>query len=330
MELKHQVLKLLEEHRGRSISGSKLADRLFVTRSSVWKAVKVLQKEGYNISAITNKGYCLLPENDILSAESIRPYLKGAAVDFLLDVRQTVTSTNTLAKALAAGGAKEGTVIVASEQTEGRGRMGRSFYSPSSTGVYLSIILRPKLNLSDSLLITTGAAVAAAKAIEAIAGVKAGIKWVNDIFVEGKKVCGILTEASLNFESGGLEYAVVGIGINISTENFPDTLKSIAGSIFTNKPGDRPVSSLLIAELLNNIAECMNSLTDRKYLQEYRERSFLIGQDILVMKGNEEKPAKAIELDDQARLIVRYEDQTLETLSSGEVSIRPIQRTSHE
>lgn len=327
MELKHQVLKQLEENRGNSISGSRLADKLFVTRSSIWKAVKALQKDGYNIEAVTNKGYCLLTDNDILSAESIRPYLKGEAAGFHLDVRQTVTSTNTLAKALAADHAKEGTVIIASEQTEGRGRMGRSFYSPGSTGVYLSIILRPKLNLADSLLITTGAAVAVAKAIETVAGVRAGIKWVNDIFVAGKKVCGILTEASINFESGGLEYAVVGIGVNISTTSFPDNIKAVAGSVFSKKPGDQPVSSILTAEILNNIAESMNSLTDRKYLEEYRERSFLIGRDILVVKGTDEKPAKAVEIDDQARLVVRYEDQTLETLSSGEVSIRPIKRS---
>jgi BirA family biotin operon repressor/biotin-[acetyl-CoA-carboxylase] ligase len=326
MELKHQVLKQLEENRGNSISGSKLADNLFVTRSSIWKAIKVLQKEGYSIEAVTNKGYCLLADNDILSSECIRPYLTGEAAGFHLDVRQTVTSTNTLAKAMAADGAAEGTVVIASEQTEGRGRMGRSFYSPGSTGIYLSIILRPKLNLTDSLLITTGAAVAVAKAIETVAGVRAGIKWVNDIFVAGKKVCGILTEASINFESGGLEYAVVGIGVNISTTNFPDNLKSVAGSVFNKKPGDQPVSSILTAEILNNIAGCMNSLTDRRYLQEYRERSFLIGHDILVVKGKDEKPAKAVEIDDQARLVVRYEDQTLETLSSGEVSIRPIKR----
>lgn len=324
MELKHQVLKILEENRGNSVNGAKLAEELFVTRSSIWKAVKSLQKDGYHIEAVTNKGYCLLSQNDIVSAESILPFLKGDAVNFALEVRQTVTSTNTLAKEMASKGAREGTVIIAREQTEGRGRMGRTFYSPEDSGIYFTIILRPKLNLEDSLLITTGAAVAVAKAIEAIAKVDASIKWVNDIFVDGKKVCGILTEASLNFESGGLEYAVVGIGINIETRSFPEEIKNIAGSIFRDKPGNAPVTSLLVAEVLNNFAQCMNSLTDKLYLEEYRKRSFLIGRNILVLKGKETTPAKAIAIDDKAHLVVEYEDHTTEPLISGEVSIRQV------
>ena len=322
MDLKQQVLGILEANRGYSISGSKLAKELYVTRSAVWKAIKALEKDGYNITAITNKGYCLLDNNDIVSFESILPYLEGDAKNFSLDVRKSVTSTNTISKELAGQGAKEGTVIIANEQTAGRGRLGRSFYSPNSTGVYFSIILRPKLTLEDSLLITTSIAVAVAKAIEVVAQVKADIKWVNDIFVNDKKVCGILTEASLNFESGGLEYAVVGIGINISTTTFPDDIKPVAGSIFKDKPNNTPVTSLLVAQVLNNIADCMNSLTNKEYLEEYRKRSFLIGKDILVIRGTSSDPAKAIDIDDKARLIVEYENKEKEVLSSGEVSVR--------
>lgn len=324
MELKHQVLKILEENRGSSVNGAKLAESLFVTRSSIWKAVKALQREGHSITAVTNRGYCLLSQNDILSAESIRPYLRGRAADFSLDVRQSVTSTNTLAKAIASEGAREGTIIIAGEQTEGRGRMGRSFYSPGATGIYLSLILRPQLNMEDSLLITTATAVAVARAIEKTAGVRAGIKWVNDIFVGGKKVCGILTEASINFETGGLEYAVVGIGVNVSTTDFPTSIQETAGSLFLQKPENLPITTLLTAEILNQLSECMETLTDRNYLEEYRHRQIIIGKNILVLKGNESRPAKALTIDDQARLIVEYEDKTQETLSSGEVSIRPL------
>ena len=326
MELKHQVLKILEENRGNVINGAKLAGELFVTRSSIWKAMKALQKDGYRIEAVTNKGYCLLPNNDIVSLESITPFLKGNATNFILDVRQSVTSTNTIAKEMAAQGAIEGTVIIAREQTEGRGRMGRSFYSPNSSGIYFTIILRPTLNLEDSLLITTATAVAVTQAIETVANVKAVIKWVNDIFVAGKKVCGILTEASLNFESGRLEYAVVGIGINIETKDFPTEIQQIAGSLFTDRPNDTPITSMLVAEVLNNLANCMNSLTDKRYLEEYRNRSFLIGKDILVLKGQQTTPAKAITIDEKARLVVEYEDKTIEALVSGEVSIRPINK----
>jgi BirA family transcriptional regulator, biotin operon repressor / biotin---[acetyl-CoA-carboxylase] ligase len=322
MELKQQILQILEQNRGSSVNGAKLAAELYVTRSAIWKAVKALQKEGHHITAVTNKGYCLHAGNDIVSAESIYPHLKGAAAGFNLEVRQTVTSTNTLAKEMAAQSAPEGTVLIALEQTEGRGRMGRTFYSPASSGIYFSIILRPILKLEDSLLITTAAAVAVSKAMEEVIGVAPGIKWVNDIYLGDKKVCGILTEASLNFESGSLEYAIVGIGINTWTKDFPEELRPVAGALLNEKPSDSPITSLLVAEILNQLAQCMNTLTDRKYLEEYRRRSFLIGKDILVLKGKDTQNAKAIDIDDKARLVVEYEDGSVEALNSGEVSVR--------
>lgn len=322
MELKQQILKMLEENRGNSVNGALMAEELSVTRSAIWKNIKQLQKEGHHIDAVPNRGYSLSSSNDILTAESIRPYLKGRASNFHLDVRTSVTSTNTLAKEMAAEGAAEGTVIIATEQTEGRGRMGRSFYSPASTGLYLSLILRPKLDINDSLLITTSAAVAVAQAIEKLTQDNVQIKWVNDLYMNDKKVCGILTEASLNIENGGLEYAVVGIGINVSTSKFPKDLETIAGSIFTKKPGNQPTTSILAAEVLNNLSDAMDKLTDHSYLSEYKKRSFLIDKDIYVLRGKEMFTAKAVDVDDRARLVVEYPDKTREALSSGEVSVR--------
>ncbi len=322
MELKQQILKTLEENRGNSVNGAMMAEMLSVTRSAIWKNIKQLQKEGHHIDAVPNRGYRLKASNDILTAEGIAPYLKNRAQDFHLDVRKSVTSTNTLAKEMASKGAAEGTVVLASEQTEGRGRMGRSFYSPNSTGLYLSLILRPKLDINDSLLITTSAAVAVAQAIEQLTDNDAQIKWVNDIFMNGKKVCGILTEASLNIENGGLEYAVVGIGINVTTKEFPMNIENIAGSIFSEKPEDQPITSILAAEILNNLSDSMDNLTARSYLSEYKKRSFLIGKDIYVLKGKDTFLAKAIDIDDRARLVVEYSNKSREALSSGEVSVR--------
>ncbi len=322
MDLKQKILKMLEANRGRNVNGSIMAEKLSVTRTAIWKNIKQLQDEGYQINAVRNLGYCLKNSNDILTAESIAPYLRGKSKSFQFDVRKTVTSTNTLAKEMAVSGAPEGTVVIATKQTEGRGRMGRSFYSPASTGLYLSLILRPKLDLNDSLLITTSAAVAVAKAIESITNNEVQIKWVNDLFMNDKKVCGILTEASLNIENGGLEYAVVGIGINVTTQEFPDDIKKIAGSIFSDKPENKPITSILAAEVLNNLSASMDNLTDHSYLLEYKKRSFLIGKELIVLKGNDTKPAKAIDIDDRARLIVEYLDGTKEALSSGEVSVR--------
>lgn len=322
MELKQQILKILEENRGDTVNGALMAETLFVTRSAIWKNIKQLREEGYHIEAITNRGYCLKSSNDILTSQSIAPFLTGRAASFNIDVRKTVGSTNTLAKEMAVNGEPEGTVIIAAEQTNGRGRMGRTFFSPSSTGLYLSLILRPRINLDDSLLITTSTAVAVAKAIEKLTKNDIQIKWVNDLFMNEKKVCGILTEASLNVENGGLEYAIVGIGINITTNNFPDDIKSIAGSIFSNKPQNIPITSMLAAEVLNNLAEAMVNLTDKRYIEDYKKRSFLIGKEINVIKGKKAYRAIAVDLDNKARLLVRYPDFTTEVLSSGEVSIR--------
>ncbi len=322
MELKQQILEILEANKGNYINGALMAKKLFVSRNAIWKNINQLKHEGYNINAVRNLGYCLENSNDILSVESITPNLLHKAKSFTLDVSKTVTSTNTLAKKKAIEGADEGTVILATEQTEGRGRMGRVFYSPASTGLYLSIILRPKLSLEDSLLITTSCAVAVAQAIEKLTKKDVQIKWVNDLFMNGRKVCGILTEASLDLENGGLQYAVVGIGVNVITKDFPDDLKSTAGSIYQEKPEGKPIMSFLAAEILNSISHIMDDLTSRSYLTEYKKRSFLIGKDIFVLRGNDRQGAKAIDIDDRARLVVEYPDNTREALSSGEVSVR--------
>lgn len=323
MDTKNKVLEYLEGNKGISVSGGKIAEKLGVTRSAVWKAIKSLQDEGYSITAVTNKGYCLSEKNDIISAESIKPFLNKTTKNMDIQVFKIIDSTSNYAKKLAQEGAPEGTVIISEEQTQGRGRMGREFYSPSSTGIYMSIILRPKMSVEDSLLITTSVAVAVAKAIEKIAYIDTQIKWVNDIYFNGKKLCGILTEASLDFESGGLEYAVVGIGINVSTvqDSFPTSIQKTVTSIFPNK-SPRPVRSILIGEVLNNIAECCDNITDKSYLDEYRKRSFLIGKSIVVINNDTRTNARAIEIDDKARLVVRFDDGKTQALNSGEVSVR--------
>ncbi len=323
MELKHAVLTFLENNRGNNISGASLASELKVTRSAVWKAIKALQDEGYDITAMTNKGYCLAENSDILSAMSISPFLSGQASDFKLEVFKTIDSTNNYAKKLAQLGSPQGTVIISEEQTAGRGRLGRSFFSPPSTGIYMSIILRPRVSAEHSLLITTSVAVAVAKAIEDTTGIETQIKWVNDIYYSGKKICGILTEASMDFESGGLEYAIVGIGINVSTmrEEFPEQLKETATSIFSRKI-KRSIRSALIGEILNNISRICNNVENAEFLEEYKKRSFLIGQDIWVISNDKYEPAVAIDIDEKARLVAQFPDGSIKLLNSGEVSVR--------
>ena len=216
MSTKEKLLELLEENREEYLSGEELAGTLAVSRAAVWKAVKSLQQEGYPIDAVTNRGYRLSRGGDRLSAPGIRKYLKGACRELPITVVEETQSTNTALRALAEAGAPEGTVYIAQSQTGGRGRMGRSFFSPAGTGLYLSLLLRPTTwEPARAAQLTAAAAAAMCEAIREVTGKEPGIKWVNDLLLDGKKVCGILTEASFSMESGVLEYAVLGLGVNV-------------------------------------------------------------------------------------------------------------------
>lgn len=323
MDVKKMVLSYLENNKGKSISGAKIADEICVSRTAVWKAIKSLEKSGYCILATTNKGYCLQENSDKLSAQSIKPFLNYNLKNIDMQVFDTIDSTNSYAKKLAQEDAKPFTVIIAEEQTKGKGRLGRSFYSPHSSGIYMSIILRPKMSAKEALLITTSTAVAVSKAIESVCYLDTQIKWVNDIYSDGKKLCGILTEASIDFETGGLEYAIVGIGINVTTSDndFPEEISNIATSIYPRSK-TRAVRSRIIAEVLNNLSLYGERLGDKDILDEYKKRSFLLGKEIYVIEGDKKTPATAIDLSDTAELIVEFADGTKKALNSGEVSVR--------
>jgi len=286
MSVKDEVLKELENNKGDYISGGQLADNLGVSRNSVWKAIKALEKSGYEINAIPNKGYCLAEKNDILSSYSIKQHLKNPHLD--ISVFSSVTSTNTILKEMAEQGAKEGTVIIAEEQTAGRGRTGKQFYSPKGTGIYISILLRPDIPAEESLFLTTSAAVATARAIEDVSDKRSLIKWVNDIYLEDKKTCGILTEGAFNVETGKLDYAIVGIGINVCIPDggFPDNIKDIATAIFDKQTDSINKRSILIANLLDYFMEYYKDFKSKSYVKEYIERSMIIGKTITVIEGS--------------------------------------------
>ena len=322
MSVKDEVLKELENNKGDYISGGQLADNLGVSRNSVWKAIKALEKSGYEINAIPNKGYCLAEKNDILSSYSIKQHLKNPHLD--ISVFSSVTTTNTILKEMAEQGAKEGTVIIAEEQTAGRGRTGKQFYSPKGTGIYISILLRPDIPAEESLFLTTSAAVATARAIEDVSDKRALIKWVNDISLEDKKTCGILTEGAFNVETGKLDYAIVGIGINVCIPDggFPDNIKDIATAIFDKQTDSINKRSILIANLLDYFMEYYKDFKSKSYVKEYIERSMIIGKTITVIEGSKTSVAKAIDIDKNCRLKVQFEDGTTKWLSSGEVSTK--------
>ena len=323
MTTKEKLLALLEDSKGTFFSGEEIARTLQVSRAAVWKAVNALREDGYTIDAATNKGYRLSPDSDILSPQGIRRFLKPEYRDLDLTVLPTAPSTNALVREKANQGCPEGCVIVACEQTAGRGRYGRQFFSPVDSGVYLSLLLRPTAySPQQATCLTAAAAAAMCQAIEAVTGQQPGIKWVNDIFLHGKKVCGILTEAAVGLETGTLNYMVLGAGVNLypPAEGFPEEIQSIAGSVLERSCPE--AKNRLVGEFLNRLWYFYTRPECRAYLEDYRSRSLAIGQNVTVLSAGRAVSAYAYGIDDDFRLLVRYENGDTEALSYGEIRIQ--------
>ena len=319
---KDRVLDSLRRSGGSYVSGGALSAELSLSRTAVWKAVEQLRAEGFVIESAPKKGYRLLSGGDALTESGVRAYLRRRDLD--LRVYKSISSTNTVLKQLAESGEAEGTVLLAEEQTAGRGRMSRSFFSPPRSGLYMSLLLRPHMSAQLSTRITACAAVAVAEAIEELTGCRAEIKWVNDVLVDGKKVCGILTEGSIDCESGLMHYAIVGIGINIRPPegDFPAELRQIAGALPTAPDGE-DLRCRLAAAVLDRLMDLYEQLPEGDCYEAYKSRSCLIGRqiNILPLEG-EPVPATAIDVEPDFSLRVRLTDGTETCLSSGEVSVR--------
>ena len=319
---KEHILQILREHPDTFVSGASLAERLQLSRTAVWKAICRLKAEGYEIEAVTNQGYRLLSGSDVLSAEGISRYL--CHQEICPQVFPVLTSTNTVLKTLAAEDAPAGTAILAAEQTAGRGRLGRSFYSPSASGLYLSLLLRPDLAPSDAPRLTSCAAVAVAEAVGELSGRDTGIKWVNDVYMNGKKICGILTEAGVDLESSRVNYVVVGIGINLRTPEggFPVEIRQVAGAAFDGLTVP-DLRNRLAALVLDRLADYAADPFSDALFEAYAKRSFVPGRKIMILTpGKEPVPAEALCLNRDYSLQVRLPDGSRQALTSGEVSIR--------
>ena len=320
------VLAKLQNNKGQYLSGEKLSDQLGVSRAAVWKAIRGLREEGYPIEAMTNRGYLLPDSPEVITEEEIRRYLPARYRDNGLYLFDVLDSTNNKARQLAAeGGQVHGSTVIALQQTGGKGRLGRNFFSPKE-GIYFSIIIRPDFDLRRSVLVTVAAAAAVAEAIESVSGQRARIKWVNDVYVGGKKVCGILTEGITDFESGQIDHLVIGIGINTTTKGFPKELQDIAGAV--EGEYSRPA---LVAGVITRVLDYLGNIEAREFLQSYRRKSMLIGEDVMVFRGvyrqnpEEEmdgRPARVTGIDEDGGLKVIYTDGTRETLVTGEVTVR--------
>ena len=232
-------------------------------------------------------------------------------------------STNNYLKKIGSQGEKENQLVVAQSQTNGRGRMGRSFYSPDGTGIYFSLLLHPEFSAEKSLFLTVMAAVSVAETVMKYNKNDVKIKWVNDVYIDGKKVCGILTEGAINSYKM-LDYAVVGIGINvIAPENgFPDDIQDTATSIFPGKTEEN-IKEKIISELVNRFFKMYNGF-DSNYIERYKEYSYLIGKEINIISGENKRQATVIDITDDCHLLVKNENDEIEEISSGDVSVRVI------
>ena len=327
MSSREDVLSLLRAG-DQFLSGQELSRRLGLSRAAVWKAVDALRREGYEIEARTGLGYRLAAAPDALTEPEIRSYLgPTAVVGRELRCFEELDSTSNYAKALAQAGAPDGTAVTADSQTAGRGRMERSFQSPKGQGIYLSLLLRPPLPPDRLPPVTALAGVSVCAAVERVCGVRPGLKWPNDPVLEGKKLCGILTEVSLEAETGRLQSLVLGIGINVLQQpgDFSPEVREVATSLaqVLGRPVSRPrLAAALLEELERAYAALLaGDLSD--YLAAYRRDCVNLGKQVQLLPfAGPRETALAVGVDGDFNLIVRDEQGRERTVRSGEVSVR--------
>lgn len=325
---RQNILELLKQHPEEYLSGESVSRQLGLSRTAIWKAVDSLRREGYGIEARTGLGYRLTGTPNALTEREIRSFLeKTELVGRELHCLDSVDSTNTYAKQLALAGAADGMAVVANSQTAGRGRMERGFQSPRDKGVYLTVLLRPKLPPEKLLPVTALGAVAVCNAIERVCALRPQIKWANDLVLGGKKLCGILTEMSLEGETGLLQYLVMGIGVNVlhGTEDFSPEVGKIATSLTLElgRPVSRP--QLAAAELaeLDKLYTALLGGAIAPYLEAYRRDCITLGREVQLLRADGSREhVTALDVDDQFGLVVRRDNGETTVVRSGEVSVR--------
>lgn len=322
---KQIVLKLLREHTEEFLSGEAISRQAGVSRAAVWKAVEQLRQEGYGIESVPNRGYRLTRVTARLRPEELAEQFRDCRIGRELLCFDTIDSTNNELKRRAVSGTVDGTVILADQQTGGRGRRGRSFVSPAGKGLYLSAALRPRCPLSEISTLTAWTAVALCDAVEAACGVRPGIKWPNDLVLNRKKLCGILTELEWETESGEFSCVIIGAGINVSQDeaDFGPEVAPIAISL-AQALGTAPDRTELAAQVIRSLNALYDDFPAQNaaYLDHFRRDCLTVGNPIKVISGAEERIGTATGISDDFGLTVRWEDGSTETLTSGEVSVR--------
>ena len=322
--MKEEILRLLRSAGG-YISGQELCNRFGVSRTAVWKAINQLKEAGYEIEAQQNKGYRLMAAPDLMTEAEIKSLMHTEWVAKEVLYFDTIDSTNTKAQELAEKGYPSGTLVVADKQESGKGRRGRSWVSPSGTGIFMTLMIKPDINPNNASMLTLVAALAVAKAITSVTGEEALIKWPNDIVVNGKKVCGILTEMNAQFDY--INHIVVGIGINVHNESFPEEISQMASSLMIEAGGKRFHRAQIIAETMSYFEQYYDTFLKTQDLsalvREYDELLVNRNKSVRVLDPKEPFDGKAMGITPKGELIVdTWESRKL--VSSGEVSVRGI------
>ena len=322
--MKEEILRLLRSADG-YISGQELCNRFRVSRTAVWKAINQLKEAGYEIEAQQNKGYRLMAAPDLMTEAEIKSLMHTEWVAKEVLYFDTIDSTNTKAQELAEKGYPSGTLVVADKQESGKGRRGRSWVSPSGTGIFMTLMIKPDINPNNASMLTLVAALAVAKAITSVTGEEAMIKWPNDIVVNSKKVCGILTEMNAQFDY--INHIVVGIGINVHNESFPEEISQMASSLMIEAGGKRFHRAQIIAETMSYFEQYYDTFLKTQDLsalvREYDELLVNRNKSVRVLDPKEPFDGKAMGITPKGELIVdTWESRKL--VSSGEVSVRGI------
>ena len=322
--MKEEILRLLRSADG-YISGQELCNRFGVSRTAVWKAINQLKEAGYEIEAQQNKGYRLMAAPDLMTEAEIKSLMHTDWVAKEVLYFDTIDSTNTKAQELAEKGYPSGTLVVADKQESGKGRRGRSWVSPSGTGIFMTLMIKPDINPNNASMLTLVAALAVAKAITSVTGEEAMIKWPNDIVVNSKKVCGILTEMNAQFDY--INHIVVGIGINVHNESFPEEISQMASSLMIEAGGKRFHRAQIIAETMSYFEQYYDTFLKTQDLsalvREYDKLLVNRNKSVRVLDPKEPFDGKAMGITPKGELIVEtWESRKL--VSSGEVSVRGI------
>ena len=326
--MKKKILETLKNNTKSYVSGEELSNTIGVTRAAIWKHIKQLKEEGYEIEAISRKGYKLVGESEILDSKALEIEMKESQYFSKIIHFNTIDSTSNKAKQMAYQGAAEGTVVISEEQTGGRGRLGRQWMSPKGTGIWMSIILKPQIEPQEATKITQVAAAAVALAIRNLTGCKPGIKWPNDVILGGKKVCGILTE--MGGELNSVNYVIVGIGINVNMHNkdFPEDLLETATSLmeFCGKTFSR---KLLVINILREFEELYLDFTINNNINKSvsicRDLSVTLGNQVKIIQRGNEMLGEALDITENGELIIKNSEGKIQNIMSGEVSVRGIQ-----